>query len=222
MGSENLFHKRKAKDLKALKRTQKKRSPYDKVLIVCEGSKTEPNYLQEAIDYYKLNTANVEVDNKCGSSPKSVLERARALYKASRKAGDPYDRVYCVIDKDSHSTYQSTIDSIESLKPFFAISSIPCFEYWILLHFEKTRAPFHATGSKSICESVESRLKTFKPEYEKGNSGLFLELLDSLENAIKNAEQALNEALRENEPNPSTNMHELITYLRELSAPKRG
>ena len=44
MGSEDLFHKRKAKAADSLKRRKAKRSSYDKVLIVCEGEKTEPNY----------------------------------------------------------------------------------------------------------------------------------------------------------------------------------
>ena len=44
MGSEDLFHKRKAKSAEQLERRKAKRSPYEKVLIVCEGEKTEPNY----------------------------------------------------------------------------------------------------------------------------------------------------------------------------------
>ena len=46
MGSDDLFHKRKAKQTRDLKRKKDKRAPYDKVLIVCEGGKTEPNYFQ--------------------------------------------------------------------------------------------------------------------------------------------------------------------------------
>lgn len=45
MGSDQLFHRRKAKKAAALRREAQKRAPYDLVLIVCEGGKTEPNYL---------------------------------------------------------------------------------------------------------------------------------------------------------------------------------
>jgi len=41
-----------------LERRKSRRAPYDRVLIVCEGSKTEPNYLQELIDCLELNSAN--------------------------------------------------------------------------------------------------------------------------------------------------------------------
>ena len=76
MGSEDLHHKRKAKAERELSRRKSKRSSYEKVLIVCEGEKTEPNYFNEQVNHYKLNSANVAVDGKCGSSPKSVFERA--------------------------------------------------------------------------------------------------------------------------------------------------
>ena len=59
MGSDNLFHRRKAKKTSDLARRRAKRSAYQKILIVCEGEKTEPNYFNELIDYYELNTANV-------------------------------------------------------------------------------------------------------------------------------------------------------------------
>ena len=42
MGKESRFQKRKAKGMRELTRREHKRAPYDKVLIVTEGKKTEP------------------------------------------------------------------------------------------------------------------------------------------------------------------------------------
>ena len=42
-----------------------KRTP--RILIVCEGAKTEPNYFEGARSYFKLNTANVVVSGESGS-----------------------------------------------------------------------------------------------------------------------------------------------------------
>ena len=69
MGSDDLFHKRKARRKQDLARKKARRSAYDCVLIVCEGEKTEPFYLRKLVDSLKLNTANVEVDGDSGSSP---------------------------------------------------------------------------------------------------------------------------------------------------------
>ena len=163
MGTDNLFHKRKAKAAEGLERRRAKRASYDKVLIVCEGEKTEPNYFDELINFYKLNTANVEIDGTCGSSPKSVFERAVELYQNEEQKGDAFDVVYCVFDKDSHGTYDETLVRISAQNPkgvFCSAISVPCFEYWILLHFQYTTKPYHATGSSSIGNEVLKDLQT--------------------------------------------------------------
>ncbi len=102
MGTDNLHHKRKAKQVSRLQRQNAKRKPYDKVLIVCEGEKTEPNYFNELKDHYEINTANIEIDGNCGSSPKSVVNHAINLYTKECDTDNGFDRVYCVFDKDSH------------------------------------------------------------------------------------------------------------------------
>lgn len=171
MGTDNLFHKRKAKAADKLERRKARRASYDKVLIVCEGEKTEPNYFNELINFYKLNTANVEVDGTCGSSPKSVFERALELYQQEERKGDSFDKVYCVFDKDSHDTYAETLIKIAKQKPkglFQAAISVPCFEYWILLHFHYSTKPYHAKGSSSIGNEVLKILKQYFLNIQKG------------------------------------------------------
>ncbi len=193
MGSEDLFHKRKAKAADRLERRKAKRASYDKVLIVCEGEKTEPNYFNELVDFYEINSANVDVDGTCGSSPKSVFERALSLYQAEIIKGDPFDRVYCVFDKDSHGTYDTTINKIRSNEyksVFYATTSVPCFEYWLLLHFKYTTKPYAATRSASVGEAVLKDLVKVIPAYEKGSAGIFSLLQDQLEYAKNNSIRA--------------------------------
>jgi len=91
MGTDNLFSKRKAKKVKQLQRAKECREPYDKVLIVCEGEKTEPHYLMALRDHLKLSQANIKIDPNSDSSPTSVVKYAKELIKESPK--DPYDNV---------------------------------------------------------------------------------------------------------------------------------
>ena len=138
MGSDDLHHKRKARRTKDLVRRKSIRAPYDRVLIVCEGAKTEPHYLWALVDYLKLSSANVEIDGNSGSSPISVVRHAKRRYREERGKGDAFDRVYCVFDKDTHATYYEAINDCVSFKPLgvlHAVPSVPCFEYWLLLHF---------------------------------------------------------------------------------------
>ena len=219
MGTDNLHHKRKAKVVKELQRRRSRRASYDKILIVCEGEKTEPNYFQELVDFYKLNSANVEIDGSCGSSPKSVLERAEYLASSEKTKGDAYDRVYCVFDKDSHETYCETIKKIDNKRPvdiFYAVVSVPCFEYWILLHFNYTTKPFHQTGKSSVADEVIKDLKKYMPRYSKGDSNVFRQLVDQLDFAKSNSRRALESAKQNHTDNPSTNIHELVDYLQNL------
>ena len=51
------------------------REPYDRVLIVCEGERTEPLYLRELADHYRLSTANFKVVGR-GADPKTVVREA--------------------------------------------------------------------------------------------------------------------------------------------------
>lgn len=219
MGSEDLFKKRKAKAVQDQARRLGKRSLYERVLIVCEGEKTEPNYFNELIDYYEINTANVKVDGSCGSSPISVVEYAIELYKKENRADEPYDKVFCVIDRDAHPPFEKAMALLSRQKPanvFKAIVSVPCFEYWLLLHFNYTTAAFMPAGGKSAGDRAEEALKEDWPEYQKGKKGAFTHLIKDLERAKKLAERVMRDAEKTGSNNPSTNVHELITYLQGI------
>lgn len=223
MGTDNLHHKRKVRTARDQKRKNAKRASYDRVLIVCEGEKTEPNYFDELVKHYTLKSANVQVDRSKGSSPKSVLKRAEELANKADGEGNSYDRVYCVFDKDTHTTYKEAVRDIQTkkkLKSFHACVSVPCFEYWILLHFEFKTSPYHAAGKASIADQVIKDLKKHIPNYEKGDKGWFVTLLSRLEAGMNNAERALNAAERNDTDNPTTCVHELVEYLRNLKKEK--
>lgn len=220
MGTDNLFHKRKAQ---RLERSGPKRAPYDKVLIVCEGEKTEPNYFQELIDHHEISSANVRVDGDCGSDPLSVVNHAIQLYRQDRDRGDPYDRVYCVIDRDAHPNFDQALDKLKAQKPaevFRATISVPCFEYWLLLHFDYTRAAFVAAGKNSAGDAALAALKGYWPDYGKGKSGSYVHLHAQQGFARTNAERAMKDAQRTGSDNPSTNVNELVDYLQNIKQKK--
>jgi hypothetical protein len=219
MGSDNLFHKRKARKIESLRRARAKRAPYDMVLIVCEGGKTEPNYFLELRDALQLNTANIEICGKeCGSSPKDVVDFALQEYKANKD----YDRVYCVFDKDQHQTYNEALDRVRQTNlakghKILAITSVPCFEFWFLLHFGYTTKGYVA-GQGSICAQVIKDLKQHIPGYEKGIGGIYRQiLLDKTDTAVTNAKKLSRHNTNVETDNPSTKVHQLVEYLRTLS-----
>lgn len=230
MGSDDLHHRRKARRVADLARKKASREPYPKVLIVCEGEKTEPNYFSELKDHLELSSTNVVVTGECGSSPISVADYAIQLFRQEKITGDPFDKVYCVFDKDTHTTYQQALDKIAEAnqqaldeisgkKPkdiITATTSVPCFEYWLLLHFEYSTAPFIGTGGKSACSRLINELKKYLPAYQKGGESIFVQLLDNQPQAIAYAAKSLRAADKSGDDNPSTKIHELIQYLQSI------
>ena len=220
MVSKSISTKRAAKTREQFKRTPAHRKPYTNVLIVCEGTKTEPDYFDGLRNYYQLQTTRIQIAPSKGSSPKSVVSHARMLFEKSVEKGNTFDKVFCVFDKDIHSTYADALSEIHAIKKppntFYAITSVPCFEYWLLLHYIYTDKPYSATPGKSVSETVINDLQKHFKGYSKTSSHVFTELIDKLETALQHAERANKAAQINGTDNPSTKVAKLVSYLRDL------
>ena len=212
----------KTRSLRDLKRNKPTRSPYNRVLIVTEGKKTEPYYFEAMKDDLKLNTANIEIDGDSAPSPRSIVAYAKKRYKddlLENGKQDCFDRVYCVFDKDEHSTFTEAIDSIKtaSLKGvYFAITSIPCFEFWLLLHFTSSTKPYFRSGNRSPAQNAEHDLKVHLPDYQKGDKTTYHKLKPRIDTALLHAKRVNAAAKTSNFDNHSTSIPELIEYLHNL------
>lgn len=226
MGKDDLFRKRKEQKAAQLERTQGERAKGPRFLIICEGQKTEPYYFEDLCQFHQLRTSRVRIaPGGHGSSPDCVVTYAEELFDEDAKLGaDCYDQVFCVIDRDKHATYSAALKRIHELneenKPFVPITSVPCFEYWLLLHFTFTRQSFHPTGKKSICDCVIGELRKQQgfSGYSKGQKGIYSLLRDKTSTAIKHANQAEKDAKQTGNDNPSTCVHYLVAELQKLAA----
>ncbi len=216
MGTDNLFHKRKERKAELLRRRRAMKEPYDVILIVCEGEKTEPNYFTELKKAFRLSNANVRVCGH-GSDPLSVVNFAIETFRREPE----FDRVYCVFDRDRHPRYDEALDKVRRTRlgkgsKIFAMPSVPCFEFWLLLHFIYTTRPFDSPSGDSICSRVIEELKKHLPEYQKGDQNIFNKIQDRLDNAITNASRVQQFHQTSGTDNPSTKMHSMVEYLRDL------
>ncbi len=216
MGTDNLFHKRKERKAELLRRRRAMKAPYDVILIVCEGEKTEPNYFSELKKAFRLSNANVRICGR-GADSLSVVNFAIETFRREPE----FDRLYCVFDRDRHTTYDAALDRVRRTRlgkgsKVFAISSVPCFEFWLLLHFIYTTRPFDAPPGDSICSRVIEELKKYIPTYQKGDQDIFNKIQDSLDNAIANASRVQQFHQTSGTDNPSTLVHSMVEYLRDL------
>ena len=187
----------------------------DRVLVVCEGTKTEPYYLKELLDHYRLNTANVVVLGT-GVDPVSIVDKAKKRRQHELQRGDRFDRIYCVFDRNSHENF-SQASQIARQSDFRLARSWPCFEFWLLLHFQYTRKPYASGGGKSASQHCVLDLRINLPDYSKGSTGVFLKLLPWLVKANSRAIRAEKDAQASGEENPSTEFNHLVEYLRSMA-----
>jgi hypothetical protein len=217
MGNDNLFHKKKARKANELTRTRQKRTQQVRILIACEDSKSSAYYFEEMAHSYDLKAVTVK-GKECGSAPISVVNFAITQYEEAEKDGDPYDRVYCVFDRDQHESFalacQKIISKRQLGEPFFAITSTPCFELWLLLHFDYTDKPYIKSGTQSSCDQAHSALKIKQPDYGKATRGTYEKFSDKTDDAIRHAKSLLAHNQNNGSNNPTTNIHELVECLK--------
>jgi hypothetical protein len=184
-------------------------------LIVCEGEKTEPYYFQALRAHLRINTAAVRIPpHPRGSAPISVVDCAAKIYQED----GGYDRVYCVFDKDDHESYERAMQRVRGYAsrkfdpiPMQAMISVPCFEFWLLLHFMRTTRPM------GRCDTVIAQLRRYLPAYVKGGGNIVDELLRHIDDAISNGQWVSAQQAAAGTDDPSTNVHELVEALKAIS-----
>ena len=172
------------------KERRKKRPATCKILIVCEGTKTEPNYF-EAFKAINRGTAIYDIDVKgLGQNTMDVVDKAMEL----KQKGD-YDRVWAVFDKDSFpdNKFNSAIDKAMAHDIDCAWSN-EAFELWYLYHFVNrvtamNRTEYQRAISDAVNKSPKYKLKK-QYQYSKNDkcSYQIMNTYGSMEKAIRFAE----------------------------------
>ena len=208
----------KPRPTSAFRRPSPERAQYNVALIVCEGEKTEPEYLKALRKAYDLNPANIKVVAAAANDPVSIVREAIQIYRSN--PGE-FDRVFCMFDKDGHANYQQALNLVAN-SPLgrngilSAIPSVPCFEIWVLLHFAYSTAPVMPSGNRTACENVLAVIRHHLPAYEKAFDGVFEELWLLLDTAIAHGDRLVSHNRQTGSDNPATSVHELVKYLRSL------
>lgn len=220
MGNDKLFQKRKIKAENELRRKQKKKLTIITILIICEGL-TEYNYFNEMRRALRGKGINILLEKPQGSAPINIVDFALEYCEKN----DGVDDVFCVFDRDEHTTFQTALDKINNYKsptfakskPLFnAIISNPCFEIWLLIHFKYTTKSYSKNGSKSSSTNVYNDLLKVFPGYSKTMMNLFSQLNSQLTTALENAKKLSTYNVQTDTINPSTNMHELIDFIYKM------
>lgn len=184
------------------------------ILIVCEGRETEPNYIYGLCDSHGINRANVTVVPGDGETDALRLVR-KAL---TRFALDrDFDAVYVVCDCAGEdlagaralaaSPFKNVSGKVLSVT---LIVSRPCFEFWLLLHFEYLARPL------PVAADVIDLLQRHITDYDKADRQIFAKVGVGLDRAIGHAARLKGDLAAVGAESPDTDMPALIEALSVL------
>ena len=199
-------------------RKEKRRKPRNivvRILIVCEGEKTEPNYFN-AFREINQGTTIIEVEG-CGMNTSSVVKKAIELSEGSEQE---YDRVWAVFDKDSFSSQRFNEAIAKALQAGIDCAwSNEAFELWFLYHFQYVE--MHRTQYADVISKAVNKSGKYKGripyQYQKNASDNYRIMTEcgSQEDALSNAERATANFSDENYAahNPCTMVYKLVRQL---------
>jgi RloB-like protein len=148
--------------------------------IYCEGTKTEPNYIQGYLDKFfstnrRLKVVKIEDTKK--NTPKELVGVAVIAKKLANKTGLS-DAFWVVYDRESQHKYSDALhykayDTAQKNNISVALSNV-CFEVWLLLHLQNTTAPYSCYDDLRNNSSLRKHLKIRGiQDYDKGAEDIF-------------------------------------------------
>ncbi|WP_189702677.1 RloB family protein [Subsaximicrobium wynnwilliamsii] len=190
-------------------------------LILCEGE-TEENYFTGLVTQEKyrrkFSSIDVQIVKPKDHSPLGLVNEAKLKIKEAKREKNPYDFIWVIFDRDGHAKIPEAFETARTSTPEIKIVyTKPCFEFYVLLHFEKTTKPF------TKCDDVISYInKKYQVDYKKA-SNLFDLLLTQKETGLSNGDWVVNQFEDEiasgkkiYELSAFSNVHVLVEYLYSL------
>lgn len=187
------------------------------ILIVCEGTKTEPNYFESFKAKLPKGTVDKIVIRGTGRNTTSLLDRAKEydLHRKRSRLPD-YDKVWIVFDRDSftkrevNQTCQGIIDN-----GYYSAFSNEAFELWYILHFQYLDSQSTRKDYLAILGKIFKKLGLSK--YKKNSTDIYniLETHGNQKSAIENAKK-LRQVFKSESPadqKPSTKVDLLVKEL---------
>ncbi len=177
------------------------------LLILSEDSEGVAKYLRQRFPRKAADQVIVTVKGM-GCQPASLYRCA----KSALRCGDA-ELVFLVFDRDRAPKFDETVRRVAASERIFAFVSIPCFEYFFLLHFIPTTAPFNSFDELSV------PLRAHGPfaNYSKKQHGVPIVALSQLEEqALINARLTRNHRSQTGADNPYTDV-DILFRLVELA-----
>jgi hypothetical protein len=201
---------------RSLRRQIETRNPKVSFKIFSEGEKTEYDYFMAMRRHYSAVLIDIEIIRGAGV-PLTLARKASAAQRQIRssKKGSLLNRdeVWVAFDRDEHPNVQSAIDQCRANGVGVAYSN-PCFELWLILHFEDFDKPDHR-------HDVQQKLSGICKDYDRHSRKTTdcSKLMALLHDAELRADEQLRRRRQEGEPPgpPFTTVYELTRRITQAA-----
>lgn len=196
---------------------RKGKRPTNTIWIFCEGEKTEKSYFNKLKVRMRLSRFRIKVNESTKKDAVGIVNYALGFKKANPQEFHEKDIIYCVFDRNGNKNKQlDKAGKIAQENGLGIIYSNPCFEYWILSHFEYSLARCDAND---LIARIGDR---YIDGYRKNDPDIYDKTEKHIDNAIanttngRNKHESKNIAILSEESNPCTQVSLLIEKFREL------
>lgn len=134
--------------------TRPHRQPARRILVVTEGTRTEPQYVEGLDRYLRSKGATTHVKPvPVGKDPLKVVQKCVEKRDEAAQNDKEYDDCVCLVDVDEHQTLPAAIQLAEREGIRLLISNLK-FEAWLRWHTEDKRS---ALTSAQLDDLVSKR-----------------------------------------------------------------
>ncbi|MGO2425916.1 MAG: RloB family protein [Corynebacterium flavescens] len=112
-----------------------------RILVVTEGTRTEPQYVEGLNKYLRSKGATACVKSfAVGKDPLKVVQKCIVERDGAVRNGKRFDDCVCLVDVDEHHALSAAISLAEQEEIQLLVSNLK-FEVWLRWHAERKRAP---------------------------------------------------------------------------------
>ncbi|HJH28686.1 MAG TPA: RloB domain-containing protein [Methanosarcinaceae archaeon] len=183
-----------------------------KIWIFCEGEKTEIHYFKHLRSDLRIQKLQIKVNSSNNKNALGVVNYALKFLERKRDYVSG-DIIACVFDRDQNSSEElESAKKLASHKGIDIIFSNPCFEFWILSHFECYKRPLDK-------DMLKRRLISSLGQYSKNDPLLYKKTKEHINDAIKFSKDIISMhekngiEIISRDSNPSTLVHKLIEQI---------
>lgn len=140
----------------SLRRRTESRAPKRTFLVFCEGTRTEPDYIEDLRKESAVrDSASVEIQidlTASGAVPLTLVNAAAEARDRFSREQSEIDEVWCLFDVEwprNHPNLREAREKANARNVRLAISN-PCFELWLMLHFEDRTAWLDSDAARRL------------------------------------------------------------------------